>query len=392
MAEDDDITLAFVTSAQPWFRRWTRHIADHGPGRVVAVVAEQQSAFADPWRVLVADTNSSVIDRSFVDLVHQRGRGVIAVWDPALPAGKQKALDAGADGLIEADAGPAEFVRVLRATAVDFPTVPASRSRRRPVATTATARTGGLLVAVGGPVGAEPERVALGIMRALGSRHESAVLVDANEVAPSVAQRLGLTPVPNLAAAAARPTVTVAELDQYLQPYDGLFWVLAGLATPAQWSEVSPRMARSIVSALASRYDRAVVVLGPVLEDLAPYGTERYGISRAMLREADAVVAVVAPTPLGLALLGTWLADARTAAPRVPYRVVVLDAPRDRFRRAEISEYLAGLDVDGVHLMPPDDRRRQRADWNGELVRTGPLARELVRLTDVLAPKGARRG
>lgn len=80
----DDLALAFVTSPQSWFRRWTRHIADHGPGQVVDVVAEQRSAFDASWRLLVADSTSWAVTPAAVALIRGKEEVVRSTGAPAV--------------------------------------------------------------------------------------------------------------------------------------------------------------------------------------------------------------------------------------------------------------------------------------------------------------------
>ena len=66
-------------------------------------------------------------------------------------------------------------------------------------------------------------------------------VVDANEVDPSLAVRLGLHPQPNVATAAARPSTSLSELvaEDLQEVPDARVWALVGLADPAQWSTVT---------------------------------------------------------------------------------------------------------------------------------------------------------
>lgn len=390
----EDLALAFVTSARPWFQRFTHHIENHGPGYVEVVIAEPHTAFDKAWQLLVVDAGSTFLDRHFVDLVHQGGgelgagaRGVIAVWDPTDPRGKQRALDAGVDEFIAADASVKEFARLVLDTAPSFPLVVpepvAGRGRRRRVEPEPVVPRAGRLVVVGGPPDADAERVALGLAHAAGGPKQSVVLIDANDLTPSVAARLALAPVPNLASAVTEARDAV-ELDAHLQAA-GRFWVLAGMAEPAtQWGGLAPTAVASVVSALTTRYLRGFVLVGPVLEDIGR-GANRFDISRAVVEIADVVVAVSAPTRIGLVRVAHWVDAARKSAPRAPLHIVVTDAPRDGFRRGEITDYLAELAPAGIHLLAPERRRRRRAkaDWNGDLMHpvrgATRLAREVAR-------------
>lgn len=386
------VAVAFTTTNSDYLGAWGRYVRDFGGDDVVKVdvIAERSTAFDFGWQVLVVEAISSMLTRSFVEDVHGRGRGVLAVWDS--PGGRQRALDLGVDELIEVVADGSEFVAKVVAMGPEFPSATTGRVRaraRRPVAgASAPKRRGGQMVAVGGPPGALPEPVVVGLAKATSERGESTAILDTNDVCPAMAQLLGLRPVPNLASAIARARAGTDPADD-LQ-VAGRFHVLAGLADASQWSEVSARSVLPMVVGLAARFDRSFVTVGPLVESAGHHG-DRFATTRAVLAEADVIVGVGTADPLGLARLTTWVAGTRAVAPRTPLFLAVTGEPGDRFRQEEISEELdvLGSPADSFRL-PDIDRHVRRGQWNGE-VPGGRFMREVAKVAGIVAPKVPKR-
>lgn len=381
---DDLITLAFISSEASWFSRWTSFMRDHGgPDDLADVIAERHTAFDRSWSVLVGGVGSALLDLSLVSDVHDRQRAVIAVYDPDEQGSKQRALALGADDVIEANASPAELMEKARRVA------PAAHPdnqprRRRPVAAVPTRRAGQLLV-VGGPVGAEPEPVALGMARTLGRRGEPTLLIDGNEVCPSIAQLLNLSPVPNLASAVAAYRAST-DMDEHLQNGDG-YYVIGGLAEPGQWADNSARSVLAVVMAFAARFERTVVTMGPLAE---ASGT-RFGTTRALANEADTLVVVGDATPVGMTRLAAYVADLRSVAPSTPLYLAAGNTPHDRFRQREVLAMLSDLGDPLECVALPRDDRLDRANWQGTALRRGPLVRSIADLTNTVAPKQRKK-
>lgn len=395
-----DLTYAFASSMREWARVWARHIADHGPGRLVDAVAERKSLYDQPYRVFVVDADASIVDETVVDNLHRRGRAVLVVWDPADPRTKEMALRLGADAVIEADATAEEFVRMASRLAGDDlaegravltePVQPPSGEPAWP-----SPRAGGYRVAVAGPVGEEAEEVTVELARALARRGELVVVVDANDVSPCVAQRLGLPILPNLRIAVdAVRDRRLSLTDALLAVPAGGFWVLGGLADPGQWAEVRPAEVAEVVDELAAASDVVLAQAGPLAEDLAEAGgSDRFGITRRLVAEADAIVAVARASPTGVARLVAWLADVRPVAPLTPLHVVLTGAPKDAFRRNELAERVrADAEPASVGFLPAD-RRIEAAAWDGTFVAPGPYTKAVADLAAVVPVRGlAARG
>lgn len=395
-------TLAFVTTPRSWGRAWGRYLADHGPGQVVDLIAERKALFDRSYQLLVVDADSLLATPALVDELHRRGMGLVAVWDPAEPATKTQALELGGDTLIEADAEPAEFLRVVLDVAGEWvdaaPPEAVATGRPAPMmpgfeGLGAGAPGRGQRTVVAGPVGAEPELVILELARALAKKNERVVVVDANDICPSLAQLVDQPLLPNLPMAIDALRQRGGRLeDQLLAVAAGRFWLVGGLADPAQWIELRPRAVMDLIDELAARHHHVLTQVGPMAENLADYGGDRFGVARAVLGDSDSIVAVGMASPVGMARLAMWLADVRLLAPETTLHLVLTRAPKDRFRRSELLERAQGLKMGeaSVHLLPDDDRL-ERAIWNGELVKAGPFRRSVADLASDVATAGAVR-
>lgn len=398
-----ELTLAFVTTPRSWGRSWGRYLADHGPGQVVDLIAERKALFDRPYQLLVVDADSPLATSALVDELHRRGMGLVAVWDPAEPATKQQALDLGGDTLIEADAEPVEFLRVVLDVAGEWPEPVAAGggavATGRPAPAIPTFEGGapgapgrGQRTVVAGPVGAEPELVILELGRALAKANNRVVVVDANDICPSLAQLVDQPMLPNLPMAVDALRQRGGRLeDQLLAVAAGRFWLVGGLADPAQWVELRPRAVVDLVDELANRHHHVLTQVGPMVEHLADYGGDRFGVARAVVGDSDSIVAVGMASPVGMARLAMWLADVRVLAPETALHLVLTRAPKDRFRCSELLERAQALEVGeaSVHLLPDDDRL-ERAVWNGELVKAGPFRRAVAELAAAVAPTQPR--
>lgn len=402
-----DLTFAFAASVRDWPHQWARHIADHGPGRLVDRVAERKSVFDRRYRVFVADADSGLLDHKLVEDLHHRGIALVAVWDPTDARTKERALDLGADTLVEADARPEEFLRlaqgVIYANALeadyDPPDPEVDTIAEAPSITRTTPRPanqkrrGGRRIVVGGPVGDDADDLTVELARAIARRGDRTVVVDANDVAPGVAQRLALPVLPNLRIAVDSLHERDLRLsDALLAVPAGGFWALVGLADPGQWAEVAPSDVVEVIDELAVQTDAVVVRAGPHAEDLADLGgPDRFGITRAVLADADVIVGVSTATPTGLARLVGWVADVRLIAPTTRIDLVFTRSPQARFTRNELGGLMrAATGVTAIHLLPPDPGL-ELASWNGTFVKKGPFRTAATALAASVAPPATKR-
>ncbi|HEY8201210.1 MAG TPA: hypothetical protein VII47_07635, partial [Actinomycetota bacterium] len=366
MAEPE---LAVVFSPREWADRVVRFITDHGGGRVRLRVVEGRVALEESFDVLVAEDITSFLSPRFVRELKEQGRAVLGVFDPDEPTGKQRLVDAGVDDVVECGAPSEEFVRrvttlmSLRAAALD-PLVSGLRLSQPTAygahqATDAEEVPNGIVAVGGPPGGCGATEIAIELARSVRARGATVVLVDADDRAPSIAQRLGLPLTPNIRTAAEVLFHGEGRLPDVVVPVPrGGFDVVAGLGHPGDWAQLWPAEAVEVVKELAEVTDQVIVNVGSQLEDLAAVGgPERFRLSRSMLRAAGAVVAVAAPSPVGITRLLDWLADVRTVAPRRAAHIVVNKAPDGGFARTEIAGEITRTYLPAsLHFVPHDPR------------------------------------
>lgn len=392
-----EIGIAIVVSPRDWAERLHRFLTDHGGARVRRRVVSRQDAFAGDAHIVVVDDLTSFLTVGFVDEAHRRGRAVLGVFDPGEPWGRERLSEVGVDDTIPSDSEAEEFLRTFEVLAAgslvdrgtgSVPTTGASD----PVTPTVTTqvdrgRGQGVLIAVGGPSGGTGKtEVAIGLTHALAATSGSAVLVDGDTIAPSVAQRLGLALHPNLRTAVDAVEHRGGSIEDCLAQTEGSLAVfLAGLAASADWLHLHPDEIAAVVDRLRALHRFVVVDVGVGIEDVPTAAGGRFAVQRAFLQAADAAVIVSAPTPVGLTRALTWAADLRDLAPAVPMHVAVNRVPAGRFRRGEIeSELTRTLPVPSLGLVR-EDRRVAHAAWEGRMTGRGPFMRAVGSLAQAVA-------
>lgn len=392
--------MALVFSPEAWVESLHRHLTDHGGGRVRQVIVDPLLAFDEDYGTLVVSHRWPSLTRTFVDAVHRRNRRLLGVFDPDEPAGREFLVSLGVDRSLPSDASMAEFVDAFNALE------PQVRNPVPSVAALEVAVDGGRLatsngdgsrrsrlVAVGGTPGAGATELAIGLTAALRVRREHAVLVDADEVFPSIAQRLGLPIEPNLRSAIESVEYGMGDVDESIVRAAREIEVLTGLPNVGAWSHVRPSEVLDVVEALGRIWPCVVVNFGSRLEDVGRGGRSRYGISRAIVSEASDVIGVAPATPVGVTRGLGWVAEVRALNPTAPVHLAINRAPRDAFRRAEIEQEIRRTFEPESLLLVPHDPRVEAAAWSGTLVASGPYAKavtELAARVVPIAPTGAR--
>ncbi len=359
--------VALVFTADPWVEKLHRHLSDHGGARVRSLVVEASVALEESYDVLIVSHRSPLLTRAFVADVHARGRRVLGVHDLAEPASRTHLTDVAVDAVIESDASVDAFVRALVALGED----------RGPIGLPpAVTERSGRLVVVGGSPGTGRTEVAIQLAIASAGRP---VLVDCDDVGPSVAQRLGLALEPNLRTAIDAVEHGHGRLGDALQreQRSGLALV-AGVPGPHAWAQVRPGEVLRVVDRLGEEHAAIVADGAGSLHDFGGAPGGRNATAQAIVREADAIVAVGDASPVGVTRLLAWLADARSLAPRAPVVVVCNRAPRDAFRRGELFDEIhqSSDAVDVVFL--PVDRCVADAAWAGTPVTRGRFTKAFV--------------
>lgn len=375
--------IALVFTAEPWVEELHRHLSDHGGARVRSLIVEPSVALEESYDVLVVSHRWPALTNGFVADVRVRGRRVLGVCDVSEPASRAHLADVEVDACIESDAEPDAFVRAVVALG--------SGARKEIDALAVRPARPGRLVGVGGPPGAGSTEIAVELARSIG-RTRKVVLVDCDDVAPSIAQRLALAVEPNLRTAIdavehGRGALAAAVTTE---PVSGLC-VVAGTPNAAGWAQVRPGEIMRVVDRLS--VDAPVVVADGMgcLQDLGGPTRGRFATARALAAESDVLVAVSEATPVGVARLLAWAVDARRLARSTAIIAVVNRAPKSAFRRGELYEEIrTSLDVVEVCFVA-NDRRVGDAAWEGRPVARGPFTRGVARVAElVLAlPRGA---
>ncbi|MDQ4129585.1 MAG: hypothetical protein M3133_01105 [Actinomycetota bacterium] len=362
---------------------------------------DAREALEDSYTVLVAEDLTSFLTPRLVDELHRRDRRVLGIYDPDEPWGRERLAELGVDEAAPLTTPAEDLVRLIAALAStveldrELSALVEESRPRLPPSPDAAAQTDtplATVTAVGGPPGGVGgTEVAIGLAAELGRRGRRCVLVDGDEVAPSVAQRLGLPLHPNL-----RTAIDVVEhrTGDLLDALTGLpgagAHTLCGLPNPRDWPEVRPSELLAVVEELTIRFEHLVINTSHAIEDLSGLGNPpRFGLTRALLACADQLVVVGDSTPVGVARLLDWVADLRALAPRTPLHVAVNKAPHDGFKRSELNhEICRTIPVPAVHFLPFDGKVEQAA-WDGTLVGAGGFTRALLGLADAVAPRGS---
>ncbi|MEN2738012.1 P-loop NTPase [Microbacterium sp. X-17] len=315
-------------------------------------------ALLDGADALVLEVTRSSLDADVVALCDRVGARIVPLCGDE--SGRRVAAAFGLPEALPLDVDADAVIRALSAPAPSFERARSSASARG-------------VLAVWGPAGA-PGRstiaIELAVELARGGRRTG--LVDADSHAPSLALLLGLAEEgPGFAAAcrqADRGLLDVAELTRIAEPVPGApgVEVLTGINRPGRWPELSERRVAAALAACRGWADHTVVDVAAPLErdeeivsDLDG-GPRRNAATIAALQAADAVVAVFAADPLGVARFVRAAPELRAVVGAVPVFAIAnrvrpaavgIDA-RGQVRRT-VERFAGVRDVWFV----PDDRR-----------------------------------
>ena len=369
----NEIEVALAVSARVWPDRLHRFLADHGGARVRAQVLAPEDALAESYEVLIIDDVSSFLTPRLVQELQRRQRMVLGVFDPADGQdGKERLRECGVDQVIESAASAEEFVVAVRALVALAP-----YQRVDELEEPEDVATGGRLIAVGAPPGGcGATEVAVALASRL-ARSGPTVLLDLDEVAPSVAQRLDLPFLPNLRTAIDVIQHRRGDLGRSLQAV-GDVKVLCGFSGARDWMEVRPIELHDLISELKGHFRFLVANVGPSLDS---GDGESVGLSRSVVAAADAVVGVGLGHPVSVSRTIAWTIAATSVNPTASRSLIINRSPRSVYRRGEIRLEVTratGLTVEFL----PDDRRVEAASWVGKPVGAGKFRRAVDRLAD----------
>ncbi|MFP3914162.1 MAG: hypothetical protein ACLFWM_04755, partial [Actinomycetota bacterium] len=311
----------------------------------------------------------SFLTPRLVEQARRQGRQVVGVFDEKDGVdAKRYLLDCGVDDVVDQTASPEEFLAVVRGVVELAPYVPVSAP---PVDEPATR---GRMVVVGAPPGGcGATEVAVGLGEA-----GAAPVVDADDLAPSLAQRMGAPLHPNLRTAIDVVHHRSGRVDEALIRA-GPLQMVPGLVTGDDWAQLHPGEVEAVIEDVAQQRPAVVVNVGSGLER-PQQGEGRFGLARGVVRRADVVVAVGLAHPVSVTRLVRWVGEAALLAPDAAIHVVINRVDRSPFRRSEVESELAEeLGDVPVHFLP-EDKRVAEAAWAGAAVSGGPFRRAVRRL------------
>jgi MinD-like ATPase involved in chromosome partitioning or flagellar assembly len=399
-------TVVLAHSARGWAQDLHFFLMDHGGAVVRGYVMSGDDAIAESYDVLLIDDVTSFLTRRLVGSLQGRGIKVVGVYDAddAHGAGKERLLELGVDEAVPSSTVSAEFVQIiarlagplidddlelagileevgarqLRGPTHEPPDGPARRPRR------------GQIVAVAAAAGgAGATEVAVGLAGALRAQGNATVLVDADEQAPAVAQRLGLALHPNIRTAVDAVQHGTGDLGQTLMRHPGTgLEILCGLPNPRDWFELRAGEVAEVVLELSRTRPNVVINAGPRVDDLPDLGgPARFGVTRAMLGISDLLVLVGVATPIGARRIVDWLADAQSLLSSTPVHLFVNQYPGGSFAISELEIELRRTISPASVTVAPYDKRVSRATWEGDPVAKGPFVKSINRLAKLVAPR-----
>ncbi len=365
-----EVELALAASARAWADDLHRFLADHGGARVRTVIMGADEVVSEQYDVLVIDDVCSFLTPRLVERARRHGRLVIGVFESADGAdAKRRLLECNVDDVIEAEATPDEFVAVVRrvqrlAPVTRVPTTPRVGGERP---------ASGRLVVVGSPPGGSgATEVAVTLASVVGG-----VLVDADDVAPSIAQRLGVPLHPNLRTAIDLVHHRSEPVEEVVHTVAGV-QLVAGLASGDDWAQLHAGEVEAVLEELATRHDPVIVNVSAGIEP-PQRGEGRFGLARGIIGRGDIVMAVGSPTPVGVTRLVRWVQEAVALAPHAGFVALLNQARRSPFQRAEVAaeveRALGGVPFEFL----PHDVRVAEAAWTGGVPGRGPFRRAVAR-------------
>lgn len=384
-----DVKVAVGYTVRPWRSELQRHARDFVTGVQIQVYRDGGALQAARFDALLIDGSSSLLDASLMRHCAERQIPVAAVYDPRDDADGSERARVASLGVSMVHPSTLDDLLVTfsrRGPGAQPEEAPASDA---PPETASTWL--GRVVAVGGPGGAGATEVAVGLAAAAASSGRT-ILVDIDELRPSVARRLGLTVSPHIVNAVDEVSHLWRSSDQSMlntriagvlagpavaNPHGLPFDVIAGLPSASEWASVPPDRLADLLKALRKVYATILLRLGPSLEDLSRW-IDRFGASRLGAYEADQIVSVADASPTGVAESVDWLAELHDVTD-TPVDLVVNRVPPGRFRRAELAEVLeqaVGTSVASVNTVRLDKSLPDRS-WFGEVQTKGVAHKDI---------------
>lgn len=385
-----EVELAVVVSPREWAERLHRFTMDYGGARVRVRVLSPEDALAQEYQVLVIDDISSFLNRRLVQQVQLQGRKVLGVYDlDDGDDGRRRLEELGVDDTMDARMSAEDFIRRIDALGVGV--TEATVLPEAPVGVEMEvddAVAPRRLTAVGSSSGGcGATEVSLALAHVLAGASPT-ILMDLDNVRPTIAQRLGLPLHPNLRTTVDALLHAPERLEQTLhRPRTGPT-VVGGLSNAADWLELRDGDVVELMRELSRRTSSLIANISSTIEDLAYYGGPgRYGLAREIIRHADELVVVALPTPVGITRVLDWVATASTIAPVTPIHVVINQSNRSSYEQGELVRELSRSYSPASVTFLPTDRRVHDAAWSGEWVESGPFWKGVRAMADRVRPR-----
>ena len=395
-ARQSEPAVAVGSSQRGWVAELMSYAQDHAGVRVVGTVLSATEAVEHDYDVLLIDDSTSYLTKRLIDRVQGMRRIVIGVYEESRgDVGKNKLIELGVDGVLDAEATPKEFMARIRHLTEqrlvdrDFAEMVALESRdddgdlETSTEETAPSVSHRSLVVVSGANGVT--EIAVALAAELARRSQPTVLVDFDTIEPTIAQRLDVPMSPN-ALTAIETLRHSGDIGGAVVGHSGGFAVLAGLPSPREWESFGIDDSSDLVGVLADRYGTVIVKVDRNLEDLSPFGGRagRFGIARKFVADADHLVVVGEPSPTGVTGLLAWIGDAR-ALSSAPVHVVMNHSGKSLYQQGEVKEEIRRTFRSASVVFAPEDHRVRKAAWQGELPAPGKFTRSLETIASRVA-------
>jgi MinD-like ATPase involved in chromosome partitioning or flagellar assembly len=322
-----------------------------------------EQALTDEYEVLFIDDVCSFLTPRLVMSIRDLGREIVGVYDPADAAdAKRHLLECGVTDVIEQDAMPEEFLAAAESTLL----------HRDPTAVRVRPATAAFRVGVLGPVGGVGcTEIAIGLASSLSPKRPT-VLVDLDQATPSLAQRLDMPLHPNLLTAVDAAHHRIGSISEAVLHGDGLD-VVGGLAKTVAAHELPPVEVEGVLDELGrSGYEVVVADLG------SPH-TGRLDQLRFQV-----LVVVGIANPVGVARTVRTIQEIGSRV-GMPDTVALINRVGSGSRhRLEIRAEMARLIPTVPVALVPEDRRLERAAWDGTRLSRGGFVKSLGRVARLI--------
>ena len=384
MREQEPV-VSIASSQRAWAAELLRFLSDYGGARLQGTVLTGADALEQDYEVLIIDDIASFLSPRLIERVRRSRRKIVGVYDPEVGDGRPRLMEMGVDAAIESDAGPDEFLEIVASLSAGGRSVITDVS----VATAAETPNRQISVVVGNDLASD---LALALAGSFSSGRRSTVLVDADTLEPSIAQRLSMPLVPNLLTALDALVQLRGDISDSLSTGPEGMALLTGLPQSGEWETIKAGDTVDLVEQLSTQFDEVVVKLSPSIEDLSQFGGKagRHEVARSLTRIAGDITYLAEPTPLGLARCLAWVAQVRQLT-TARIHVAFGDAPSSLYQRGELAEELTRSFVPASIVWLPVDPKRVRSAWNGESIPSGPFKKAVFGHGEALM-NGARSG